>query len=381
MGKGKAFFAVMAAMLASSILTIVGICVALGMDGDKAANLARLLGAMRFIEMRYVNDVDDTALIDGAISGMVQSLGDPHSIYLDEAMYHQLKDHTEGSFGGIGVYMGFKDGGVQVVSVMPGTPGEKAGLQANDAILAVDGTPVTEFQPEEVALHIRGAVGTEVELLIRREGQEDTTYRITRDTIQIHTVSGKMLENGIGYIRIVSFSEKTGQEFQTVYDELAGQGMKGLILDLRENPGGLITSCIEVCRMLIPKGTIVSVIERNGSEEIYQSDLEAPKYPVVALIDGNSASASEILAGALQDTGAGTLVGTKSYGKGSVQMVLPMAHEDGLKLTIAKYYTPSGRSIDGTGIEPDVTVELPQDRASDTQLAKAVEIMEEKLRN
>ncbi len=377
--KFKWIAAIVITAVASGILTLSALWMALGMDADKFGNMARLVSVLRLIETRYVAPVDDTKLIDGAISGMVKSLDDPHSIYLDEKLYQQLRTHTEGTFGGIGVYMGFKDGGVQIVSVIEDSPGAQAGLLANDAILAVDGVPVTEYQPEEVAMHIRGEKGTDVELLVHREGQEDRTYRITRGDIQMRTVAEHMMEDGVGYIRIAFFSEKTGDEFKKSYQKLEEQGMKGLILDLRQNPGGVITSCVEIGKMIIPEGKIVSVIERDGSEEVYRSDLARSPYPIVALIDGNSASASEILAGALQDTGAGVLVGTKSYGKGSVQMVMPMFHEDGLKLTIAKYYTPNGRCIDGTGIEPDVTVELPADATTDVQMEKALEVIKEKL--
>ncbi len=372
-------FVLIGAMLFSSFCTILIFCVAFDLDEAKVQNLTRFFGAMQFIESKYVNEVDNKKLIDGAITGMVKSLDDPHSIYLDENLYRQLKDHTEGSFGGIGVYMGFRDGGVQVVAVMPDSPGEKAGLQANDSIISVDGTPITELQPEEVVMKIRGDVGTDVELMIHREGEVDRAYNITRDVIQVKTVDGKILEDGIGYIRIVSFSEKSGDEFRTVYDNLISQGMKGLIIDVRENPGGVITSCVDIARMVVPKGRIVSVIERDGSEEDYDSTLEQPIAPMAIMIDGNSASASEILAGALQDTKAATVIGTKSYGKGSVQVLMPMFQADGLKLTIAKYYTPSGRSIDGTGIEPDIKAELPPDAESDTQLETALDFIRQQM--
>lgn len=379
MSKKKIMAGCLAAFLAGGIAAVGGICYLVGFRAEHIGDLARFLGARRFIESRYVGDVDDEKLMDGAISGMVQALGDPHSIYLDPEMYGQLMSQTEGSFGGIGVYMGFKDGSVSIISVMEGTPGESAGLRAGDEIVAVDGTSVTEYQPEEVAMHIRGEVGTDVTLTIRRAGEEDKDYTLTRGSIEMKTVAGKMLADGMGYIRIGTFSEHTGREFASALQELEGQGMQGLILDLRENPGGLIKSCVEVADHVVPKGTVVSVIEKNGKKETYESDLAESKYPIVVLIDGNSASAAEILAGALQDTGAATLVGTKSYGKGSVQVVVPMHHDDALKLTIAKYYTPSGRCIDGIGIEPDVEVALPQDATSDVQLDKAEEVLRGKL--
>ena len=361
--------------------TVLGIYALLGFNGQKMKDVVRFFGALRFIETQYVQDVDYTKLIDGAISGMVKTLDDPHSIYLNQQMYEMLKAHTEGSFGGIGIVMGFKDNKVTVISVMEGTPGEAAGIKTGDEIVAVDGKPTHEIEPEEVAMHIRGEIGTNVVLTIRRAGEEDQDYTITRATIQVHTVAGQMLPDteGIGYIRIASFSEHTASEFKEAYNNLETEGMKGMILDLRENPGGLVTSCVEIANMVVPKGPVVSVVQKDGTKEEYDSKLEKEKYPIVVLIDGNSASASEILAGALQDTGAATLVGAKSYGKGSVQVVMPLYDDDALKLTIAKYYTPSGRSIDGTGIEPDVPVEQADGASNDTQLLKAIDIMKSKL--
>ncbi len=364
-----------------SFLTLGGIVYALGFSPENVQNIVRFVGIRKLIEARYVGDVDDTTLMDGAISGMVQSLGDPHSLYMGPQMYEQLMNQTEGSFGGIGIYMGFKDDKVTVISVMDDTPGQAAGLAAGDEIVAIDGTPASDYQPEEVALHIRGAVGTSVTLTIHREGEEDKDYTIERATIQMKTVGGKMIDeaNGLGYIRISNFAENTGDEFQKQLETLEGQGLRGLIIDLRENPGGLVKTCAEVANLVVPKGPVVSIIDKDGKTQEYTSDLAESKYPIVVLIDGNSASAAEILAGALQDTGAATLVGTTSYGKGSVQVVVPMYHDDAVKLTIAKYYTPSGRSIDGTGIEPDVVVEFPQGATSDVQLEQAENVLKSKL--
>ena len=251
--------------------------------------------------------------------------------------------------------------------------------------MAVNSQPVSEIEPGEVAMKIRGKVGTDVELLIRREGEEDKTYTITREVIQMKTVAGKMLDDRAGYVRISNFSENSGKEFKDIIGNLENQGMKGLILDLRQNPGGVITSCVEIAQEIVPAGIIVSVIRRDGEKEVYTSNLQQPKFPIVVLLDNNSASASELLSGALQDTKAALIVGKTSYGKGSVQTVIPMFHNDGLKLTIAKYYTPKGRSIDGTGIVPDVEVDLEFPLQSsgeidinafkDTQLITAEEIL------
>ena len=380
MSRKKIALGIVVTALASSILTLGGLALLFGLDGSKTWEVVRFLGVKRMIEARYVNEVDSRKLMDGAIDGMVKSLGDPHSIYMRGDMYQSLKEHTAGEFGGIGVTMGFKDNKVTIVAVLEGTPGEAAGLKANDEIVAVDGTPVTEYQPEEVSLHIRGAAGSDVTLTIHREGEGDRDYTIKRDMIKVRSAKGKMLDDGgMGYIRIASFAENTGREFREEFEKLEQDGMKGLIIDLRQNPGGLINSCVEVADLVVPKGPIVSVVQRDGSKEQYDSELEEPKVPIVVLIDGNSASASEILAGALQDTGAAVLVGTKSYGKGSVQVVVPLFDDDGLKLTIAKYYTPSGRCIDGTGIEPDVEAELHEDDTTDVQLEKAKEILRQKI--
>ena len=379
MSKIKIAALIAASAIVSSILTLGVLCYGLGLTGQKIGDVLRFAGVLRFIESRYVTEVDSTKLMDGAITGMVEALEDPHSIYLAPEMYHRLQEHTAGSFGGVGIYMGFKGGKVSVISVMEDSPAAKAGILANDEILAVDGTPVTEIQPEEVAIRIRGEVGTDVILSVHREGEENREYTITRDTIQVKTAAGKMLEDGLGYIRIASFSENTPQEFRSAYDALEQEGMKGLIIDLRQNPGGLVTSCVAIANMVVPEGPVVSVVERDGSKEEYVSTLEKEKFPLVAIIDGNSASAAEILAGAIQDLNAGTLVGAKSYGKGSVQVVMPMFHDDAVKITIAKYYTPSGRSIDGVGIEPDVPVELGAEDTTDVQLTKAEAVLKEKI--
>ena len=371
MNKKKLGFIVVLSALLGSMLAVFAAGALLRSAGLYADDVLRFFGVMKFIQSRYVNAPDTTRLIDGAIDGMVASLDDPHSVYMPPSMFKELRQHTEGSFGGIGVTMGFKDNIVKIISVLEGTPGEAAGLRAGDEILAVDGVPTSELQNEEVALRIRGEAGTQVVLRILRDGVEQE-YTITRDVIQVASVRGTMVEGTtIGYIRIGSFAEHTGEEFASEMNRLASEGMTALIIDLRENPGGLITSCVAVAEQVVPAGTIVSVIDRDGGEEVYRSSLSARKYPIAVLIDENSASASEILAGALQDTGAGTIIGTTSYGKGSVQAVLPLFHEDGLKLTIAKYVTPNGRSIDGTGITPDIVVERLSTDTRDAQFDAA----------
>ncbi len=387
--KKKLFAAGLVGAIIGIFLSISFTVFFFNLDKKSAFNIGRMFGAMKFIEMNYVNEVDKSKLLEGAIEGMVHSLNDPHSLYMDTKLYSRLKAETSGSFGGIGVYMGFRNNGVQVLSVMPDSPGAKAGLAAGDSILAVDGEPVADIAPDEVALKIRGDVGSDVNLLIKREGEADKNYTITRDVINIKTVFGTMLDDGSAYVRITNFSENTGKEFKEVLSEENFANIKGMILDLRQNPGGTITSCVEVAGEIVPAGDIVSVVERDGKKEVFKSGLENPKYPIVVLMDKYSASASELLAGALQDTGAAVIVGETSYGKGSVQTVVPMFADDALKLTIAKYYTPSGRSIDGTGIVPDFEVklekpvmierELQTKNPPDAQLLKAEEILKNQI--
>ena len=381
-GRFRKIVTIMFSMIAGAVIALGGIYFSLGLKNYSPTEILRLLGALRFIEVNYVDGIDDKKLVDGAIDGMVKSLGDPHSVYMDQDMYKKLKQHNEGTFGGIGVLMSFSDPHkVEILGVNEGSPGEQAGLQKGDVIIAVNGEPTEGRPPEDVAASIRGEEGTEVTLTIRREGEEDKDYVITRATIQMQTAAGQMIPDNIGYIRIASCGEHTGKEFKDAFQKLKDDGMKGLIIDLRANPGGLVNTCVDIANLVVPKGEIVSVVDRSGRKEVYDSTLESQEYPIVVLIDGNSASASEILAGALQDRGAATLVGEKSYGKGSVQVVLPMLQGDAMKLTIAKYYTPSGRSIDGTGIEPDVEVSLDSGSHYDNQLQKAIDLMKEKLGN
>ena len=387
--KKKIFIGIIVVALVSSVATLGLVGLLLGLNSTNAIDLGRFFVAMRYIEKNYVQEVNRSKLMDGAINGMVNSLGDPHSIYLAPQLYSQLRAETSGAFGGIGVYMNFKNGVVQVVNVIDDGPGYRAGLQVGDEILAVDGIPVEEISPGEVALKIRGQIGTNVELLIHREGFEDITYNLTRENIHLKTVAGKMIDDRLGYVKISSFSEDTGKEFKDTISTLETQGMKGIVLDMRQNPGGVITSCVEIAREIVPAGTIASLVKRDGSKEVYTSDLAAAKFPIVVLIDKNSASAAELLSGALQDTKAALIVGETSYGKGSVQTLIPMAHNDGLKLTIAKYYTPNGKCIDGVGIVPDVEIkmsplpirmyDLNLDPENDLQFIKAEELLEQQI--
>ncbi len=348
-----------------------------------AADLAgtwQIFHAMQIIKSRYVEETGTDTLVAGAIKGMVGSLGDPHSIYMDPKMYKEFMIETEGSFGGVGIVVGMKDKQLMVVSPIEGTPGDQAGIKSGDQIVKIDGQDTKDMLLDEAVNKIRGPEGSQIVLSIKRGAEPVLDYTVTRSSIQIKTVAGKMLPGQIGYIRISMFNENTGNDFVQKYQELEQQGMKAIVLDLRDNPGGLLEESVKVASKFVPKGPVVSVVDRQGNRETHQSDLAAVKYPTVVLVNGGSASASEIVAGAIQDTGAGTLVGTKTYGKGSVQTLMRL-NGGAIKLTIAKYLTPNDRSINGIGIEPDVKVELPQNQpvTTDIQLDKALEIIKSKL--
>ena len=350
------------------------------MGPDELAATLKLFRAVQVVKGQYVGTAEGPLLMTGSLKGMVNSLGDPYSVYLDPKMYSELMLETKGSFGGVGIVLGVKDKQLTVVAPIEGTPAETAGILSGDLIVKIDGQDTKDMALDEAVGKIRGKEGSKVTLTIQRTGQEAEEYSLTRATIVLKSVSGKILENGIGYIRLSMFSETTGNDFTQKMSELTEQGMTSLILDLRNNPGGLIGESVKVARLLVPQGPIVSVIGKDGERETSQSYLEKTPLPLVVLINGGSASASEIVAGAIQDTSAGKLIGVKTIGKGSVQRIIPLDKDSAVKITIAEYHTPKDRSIHGKGIEPDIVVEMPKDKdaKSDPQLDKAIEVLKSK---
>ena len=310
------------------------------------------------------------------LKGLVKGTHDKHTVYLDKDDMKELEMHTSSTYSGIGLLLDFSDKKtLKVGATMEGQPAEAAGLQKGDQILAIDGTLVSDIEKEDVANRIRGEEGTFVVLRILRNGEEQE-LSIERKTIVMPTVKGQMLTEDIGYIRVTQFAEKTVDEFTKAYEDLQSKGMKRLVLDLRDNPGGLITTAHGIGQYLVPKGPIVTVQTRWGKTTAYMSRGDYPLIPLVVLINGNSASASEIIAGAVQDTKSGTIVGTKSYGKGTVQSVVQGLDGEGLKVTIARYHTPNDRVIDGIGIEPDEVVEPSKiNPEEDVQMERAIEIV------
>ena len=351
------------------------------MEPADVAGALKLFRAMKLVRAGYVADVSDSSLLNGALKGAVGSMGDPHTIYLDPKMYNELMISTKGSYSGVGIVIGIKDKLLKIIAPIEGTAGDKAGLLNGDHIVKIDGTDTKDMLLDEAVNKIRGPENTVVTLTIDRDGEDEKDYTITRGNIELKSVQGKMLDNGIGYIRISMFNVNTSNDFYNKLQELKQQDLKAVILDLRNNPGGLVEEGVKVAEQFVPQGPVVSVIIRDGTKQTYFSTQTPLKYPLVVLVNGGSASASEIVAGAIQDTGAGTLLGTKTYGKGSVQSVLKLDNESALKLTVAKYYTPSGRCIDGVGIDADVVVMPAESKADnkDIQLDKAVELLTNKL--
>jgi len=346
----------------------------------------KLYRVMQLIKDKYVDKVDDNTLIEGALTGMVQALKDPPSYYLNADDMTELMIDTSGSYAGVGIQVWSQNDYIEVIAPIEGTPAEKAGIQAKDKIIKVDGKDIVGVPIDSVVNLIRGTPGTKVTLTILRNGlKEPFDVTITRAQIELKSVYSKMLPDKIGYIRITNFAENTTKPFLDALNTLKGQGMAGLLLDLRNDPGGSLQTCQEVASALLPAGPLLHEVDRNG----HSSTLDVPgpglKMPIVVLVNEGSASASEILAGAIQDAGMGALVGVKTYGKGSVQTIYPLPGNTGVKITTYKYLTRNSRAVDKVGLTPDYVVEMPKPKDGETpmklddpknpQLIKAIEVL------
>ncbi|MCE3027859.1 S41 family peptidase [Salinicola sp. DM10] len=312
------------------------------------------------IKRAYVEEVDDKTLLRNAMRGMLSQL-DPHSEYLDADAFEALRETTEGEFSGVGIEVGLRDDQLTVISPIDDTPAAKAGIQPGDRIVAIDGTPTENLTLQEAVDLMRGDPGSHIQLTILRDSEQTPrTFDLQRESIQSESVTQRELEPGYGYLRISQFQSRTGDQTREALAALTAKGpLKGLVLDLRNNPGGVLSSATEVADQFLSSGLIVYTKGRLVDDDMRftaHAATLAPDVPLVVLINGGSASAAEIVAGALQDQQRAVLMGTQSFGKGSVQQVLPLGNGDGLKLTTARYYTPSGRSIQAEGITPDVRV-------------------------
>ncbi|ADG83572.1 S41 family peptidase [Thermincola potens] len=343
-------------------------------------NVGTLARVISLIERNYLETVKTETLVEGAVKGIVDSLGDPYSVYMPPKMFKELQEKMQGSFGGVGIIVSMKGEHIAVIEPIKGTPAEKAGIKAGDIITKVNDKDTKDMDLDTAVGLMRGPVGTEVVLQVfRKQTNKFLNFKIVREMIEVPTVEGKILPNTkIGYIAISMFASNTDEELDKVLQEVLAHKPKGLILDLRDNPGGDLESAVRIADKFIPKGPIVYVEYRTGSDEYYEADDKRIELPLVVLINENSASASEIVAGAIKDTGSGTLVGTKTFGKGVVQSIYTLQNKAGLKLTTAKYLTPKKKDIHKKGIQPDVKVELPENSEKDLQLEKAISILEEK---
>ncbi|NPA93741.1 MAG: S41 family peptidase [Chloroflexi bacterium] len=330
----------------------------------------------------YVRPLDDVKLVQGAIRGMYEATGDPHTSYMDPDEFRQANIALEGEYEGIGAWVDTSGDYVTIVSPMKNSPAEKAGLQPGDEIIAVDGEDVTGVNPELVVRRVLGPAGTKVRLTIKRDDQPPFDVVITRAKITIPSVEGKMLDNNIAYVQLLTFGDKTSDELRDTLKELMAQNPQGLILDLRNNGGGYLDTAVDVASEFLPGGEVVLYEEyKDGSRKAYKSlgGGLATDIPMVVLVNKGTASASEIVSGALQDYGRALLVGETTYGKGSVQNWIPLEHDQGaVRITVALWLTPKGRQISGKGLTPDVEVPMTEDdfkAKRDPQLDKAIELI------
>ncbi len=360
------------------------------LDADSEKKIKELLGQM---ELYYYEDIDTEELTNGLYKGLFEGLGDPYSVYYTKEEYDSMMASTSGTYCGIGAVLSqdMKTMQVTVLHVYKDTPADKAGLKDGDTILKVDDIEATSMELSELVTNIRGDKGTKVHLEVYREGEKDKLeYDIERDKVEVPTVEYEMLENNVGYIQITEFAEPTEAQFMEAVNALQAQGMQAMIVDLRDNPGGYLSAVTEILDDILPEGITVYTEDKYGKRQNYTSDDEHRiDIPMAVLINENSASAAEIFAGAIKDYDYGTLIGTKSFGKGIVQTVKQLKDGSAIKLTTAKYYTPNGNYIHEVGIEPDVELEYEYtgdtnedyDKSQDNQIQKALEILESDVQN
>lgn len=332
----------------------------------------------------YEDEIDEDALTEGMYAGYVEALGDPYSVYYTEEETKELLEGTSGEYSGIGAVLSqdYATNIITIVNVYEDSPAKEAGLLEGDILYQVDDREITDESLSEVVTWIKGDEGTEVILHVLR-GNEQLELRAVRRKIEAHTVAYEMKDNQIGYIAVSEFDSVTYDQFKEALDTLEMQGMEGLVIDLRSNPGGNLDTVVEMLKLILPKGTIVSIRDKQGKEDVYACDGKNEfSKPLAVLVNQYSASASEIFAGAVQDYGLGKLVGMTTYGKGIVQQLVPLGDGTYLKLTVAEYFTPGGRNIHGVGINPDIEIEYEPDEENpeaDNQLDKALEIINEEI--
>ena len=335
---------------------------------------AKLNAIDSVLDSFYFEEVDDEKAKDSIYKAYLSSYGDKYTVYYTADEYKKLTETTNGTFSGIGAVCQISsEGGILLVDVYESGAGYKAGLRSGDRIIQVDGTDVTDMDLSSAVALVKGEKGTQVGLKIVRDGAT-SDYTVVRDEIEVQTVNYAITEDNIGYISVSQFENVTAKQFKAAIEELKSEGAKGIIIDIRNNPGGLLTTVISMLKDILPNGLIVYTEDKDGNRiEYSDNDNEELDMPLAVLVNGNSASASEIFAGAIQDYGKGVIVGTQTFGKGIVQTVKPLTDGSAIKFTIAKYFTPKGQDIHGKGVTPDVVVEYDKDADEDTQISAALE--------
>lgn len=335
---------------------------------------AKLNAIDSVLDSFYFEEVDDEKAKDSIYKAYLSSYGDKYTVYYTADEYKKLTETTNGTFSGIGAVCQISsEGGILLVDVYESGAGYKAGLRSGDRIIQVDGTDVTDMDLSSAVALVKGEKGTQVGLKIVRDGAT-SDYTVVRDEIEVQTVNYAITEDNIGYISVSQFENVTAKQFKAAIEDLKSEGAKGIIIDIRNNPGGLLTTVISMLKDILPNGLIVYTEDKNGNRKEYSdNDNEELDMPLAVLVNGNSASASEIFAGAIQDYGKGVIVGTQTFGKGIVQTVKPLTDGSAIKFTIAKYFTPKGQDIHGKGVTPDVVVEYDKDADEDTQISAALE--------
>lgn len=335
---------------------------------------AKLNAIDSVLDSFYFEEVDDEKAKDSIYKAYLSSYGDKYTVYYTADEYKKLTETTNGTFSGIGAVCQISsEGGILLVDVYESGAGYKAGLRSGDRIIQVDGTDVTDMDLSSAVALVKGEKGTQVGLKIVRDGAT-SDYTVVRDEIEVQTVNYAITEDNIGYISVSQFENVTAKQFKAAIEDLKSEGAKGIIIDIRNNPGGLLTTVISMLKDILPNGLIVYTEDKDGNRKEYSdNDNEELDMPLAVLVNGNSASASEIFAGAIQDYGKGVIVGTQTFGKGIVQTIKPFTDGSAIKFTIAKYFTPKGQDIHGKGVTPDVVVEYDKDADEDTQISAALE--------
>lgn len=390
-GAVSAFMAVILLILSVSAVCIAKGYIHIGVNGDVyiqsdavtdsdgiGSEVEGKLNAIdSVLESFYFGDVDDETAKDNIYKAYLSSYGDKYTMYYTADEYKALKESTNGKFYGIGAVCQLSgEGGVLLVDVYDNGAGYQAGLRSGDRVVNVDGRDITDMELSSAVALIKGDKGTSVTLEVIR-GTERLTFSAVRDAVEAKTVSYTLLDNNIGYLSISQFEEVTTKQFKAAVEDLQSQGMKGLVIDIRNNPGGLLDTVVGMLKYMLPDGLIVYTEDKQGNRKEYKGqDNDEFNLPLAVLVNGNSASASEIFAGAIQDYGKGTIIGTQTYGKGIVQTVKPLTDGSAIKFTIAKYFTPKGQDIHGKGVTPDMVVEYDTDADVDTQLDAAIKNVE-----